>query len=336
MLQRPDEAPCQLPMSYQSSSYPGEGWQIGSDCVTEFRREPQPADQEGFHLPSSRYDYENMYGDKKMHDWLKKNKLLNEHSTWQPLQDKDRSLASSPLHTAALSGNLQQVRACLQREDNIDESDSTERTALHISIQTLQFQLFHLLLARGANFELQTGNGLTPLHEAAIVDTKGPFLLTLINAGADINAKIKGHPYENTPLGCAIQAKNLKAVELLIKAGAKISYKNHEALEDPAFSPLHKLGLIPPRICTSSDLDYWINRGDCVVLHDHGSHGIMCHQPKTSNRRPTLIYVDVHPQSHLLNEGAQPSFLKSYHYTPYEAEKIKKGRFAKTSNFKLN
>ncbi|MGC1877980.1 MAG: ankyrin repeat domain-containing protein [Rhabdochlamydiaceae bacterium] len=237
MVQRVESTPCQLPMSYLGSRDPGHGWQIGSDCVTQFSREPQEADKEGFHLPSAKInDYNFIYGNKRMYDWLKKNRLLVAPSNvWRPLQDKDNDRALPSLHRAILQGELQQVKEFLDRGDDIDESDSAGCTPLHIAIQKQCDELFELLLSKGADIGLPNGEGHTLLHQAAISDTEGRCLQTLINNGAEVN--VKSISYE-TPLDCAIKAKNLKAIEILIKAGANISKESQEDLTDPAFSSL--------------------------------------------------------------------------------------------------
>jgi SAM-dependent methyltransferase len=236
MLRKPDDSPCRLPMNYLGISYPGDSWQIGSERVTRFRREPQVGDLEGFNLPSSYYD---MYGDKKMHDWLKENELLlNPNSAWKPLQDKDRHLAIPPLHQAVQQENREKIEACLDRGDNINESDSMGNTPLHIAIQRKSYEFFTLLLSRGAQIELSSGGkGGTPLHEAAALDTEGNFMQALLDAGARVNAKV----LDETPLDRAIEEKNLKAVEMLIKAGAKISKSNCKDLKNSAFASLHDL-----------------------------------------------------------------------------------------------
>ncbi|MES2345779.1 MAG: ankyrin repeat domain-containing protein [Chlamydiota bacterium] len=89
-----------------------------------------------------------------------------------------------------------------------------------------------------ADLELKNVSENTPLHEAVRFDNEGRFLNALINAGADINA----NSHYNTPLESAIQEKNLKAIELLIKAGAEISEYAKKELETRAvFSSLREL-----------------------------------------------------------------------------------------------
>jgi len=244
MFQKP-ATPCQIRMRYQDSVYAGGAWQIGSNHVTQFQREPQETDQERFYLPSSLpNDFNILYGDKKIYEWLKKNNLLFEpSSTWHPLKDKDNALKIPALHKAILDEeNFDEIKILLENEKtDINESDSYGRTPLHLLIDITSFELFKLALDKGASLELENGKRRTPLHEAACFDKEGRFLTTLISRGAKVNGE-----YKKTPLSCAIEAKNLKAIEILIREGAEISKKNFEDLENPEFFSLHEQGIIPP------------------------------------------------------------------------------------------
>ena len=232
MLQKPNANPCQLPMSYLGTSYPGEGYQIQSDTVTEFTREPQEIDKEKFHFPWSWQDT-NIYGDKKMYEWVRQNGLFEEpHLTWRPLQDKDICLAVPDLHRAILSENHDKVVECLDRGDDINESDSEGSTAVHLTIKEKLHKQFILLLERGALLRLSNQKDYRPLHLAALFDTEGQFVQALVDKGAKVNTKAR---LCTTALTFAIGAKNLKAIEILVKAKAKISDKDLKDLKDLTF-----------------------------------------------------------------------------------------------------
>lgn len=327
MLRKANDSPCRLPMSYLDAHDPGDGWQIGSECVTRFQREAQASDHEGFNLPSVAC---NMYGDKKMHDWLKENGLLEcLGSVWSPLQEKDKQLAIPSLHQAIEQEARDTIQTCLDRGDDINESDSMGQTPLHISVQRRSFELFTLLLNRGAQIELFNGNGNTALHEAAISDTEGHILQALIDAGAAVNAKVY-----KTPLDRAIEAENLNAVEILIKAGAEISEENYNDLNHSAFTSLHEQKLIPKMQKKRNkggfeDVHDWIKKGECVVLHYNGVNGMMYHYPTASNKNPKLRFVNINPQFNLLDDGEWPGFLRvaGYEHQPYHPKEISKVGF---------
>jgi hypothetical protein len=341
MLRKPDDSPCRLPMSYLETYYPGDGWQIGSECVTGFRREPQKGDQEEFSLPSSDpSDYRNIYGDKKMYDWLKENGLLfRSDRIWKPLQEKDNALTTPPLHQAIEQDERDKIQIYLDRGDDINESDSLGQTPLHLACQRRSFELFKSFLDRGAQTELFNERRNTVLHEAALFDTEGHFLQALIHAGAKVDAKIY-----DTPLDRAIEVKNVKAVEILIKAGAKISEKNYNDLKDPVFISLCEEKMIKKpqkerktRGGGLPDVCHFIQKGDCVVLHCNGNHAMTYFYPNASNKISNLIYMNINPKYNLLGDDEWPAFLRisGYEYKPYNVEEIKKLKFKKIKQFKF-
>ena len=115
------------------------------------------------------------------------------------------------------------MKECLERGDSIDESDGEGCTALHLSIQKRNYELFEFLLTQRACVGLSNGKGETPLHQAAKLDTEGRFLQRLLAAGANVNAETSSEAslVKSSPLEAAIAAKNSKAIELLVKAGAQ-------------------------------------------------------------------------------------------------------------------
>ena len=116
----------------------------------------------------------------------------------QPLRAREKPLENPELHRAV---NASQVKISLQSGNDIDETNTEGKTALHIAIERKNWEVFEALLAKGANPRLIDGKGNTPLHLAAeFADEK--YVEALIKAGADINAK-KGHYF--TPLSIAIE-----------------------------------------------------------------------------------------------------------------------------------
>ncbi len=351
MLRRPDANPCQLPMNYDGRRYAEETQQIGSRSVTCFTREAQPGDEEKFYVPIGLpEDYDQIHGDRKMLDWLRKNGLMNNPCLiWAPIQNKDRGLKSPPLHQAVLRGDLHLVKECLNRGDDIDESDADGNTALHLAIQKKSYDLFQLLIEKGAHLWLANRERHTSLHEAAAIDTEGRFLQTLLDKAIAANISVDdGYLMDKEnfffgqrrPLQSAIRAKNRKGVEILIKAGAKLSEWDRKELKDPAFSPPQKPEETPPPKTGRgglADIASWIKEGHCVVLHYNGYEGIMYYHPTASNKSPKLVQVDINPNTGLLEKDELPAFLKEegYDYIPYDQEKTQKGKFASVSNLRF-
>ncbi|MES2345474.1 MAG: ankyrin repeat domain-containing protein [Chlamydiota bacterium] len=240
VLQRPDTTPCQLPMEYVGVEVEDniQKHQIRSNCITRFKREPQELDKEEISLPSNDSVLA-MSGTKKLYDYMKQNKLfVNGNSRWEPIHDKDRHQKWPPLHTAVLQKNIDKVIELLDAGCDLNEYDSDGSTALHLAIRKNSAELFQLLLEKGAHLELKNVYGYTPLHQAVLFDDDGRFINALINAGANIN----GDSLYNNPLQTAINKKNLKTIELLIKSGAEISKRARKMLEaKSAFSSLKDL-----------------------------------------------------------------------------------------------
>jgi hypothetical protein len=240
IMRRPDGTPCQLSMAYsgmEGLNEENEMRYIFSGYITQFERKVQTDGPEDFHLPSRLPEdgiHHYLYGDKEMYDWLKKQGLLIwPTALWRSIRDQE--FPTPILHRAIMKGQRKVFDACFQPpEEDIDMSDSEGQVALHIAIQKKSYELFQLLLERGARTELYNGRGNTPLHEAAIIDNEGRFLQSLLDAGAQVNAKY--YKYGPSPLDRAIEAKNPNAVKILIQAKAEISEKNVENLKDPIFS----------------------------------------------------------------------------------------------------
>jgi ankyrin repeat protein len=91
-----------------------------------------------------------------------------------------------------------------------------------------------LLIAEGANVELQDVGGHSPLHLAA---SRGQLsvVMLLLEAGANKNVRNK---YGNTPLHFAASSGQLSVVTLLLEAGANMNVRNKHGT-----TPLHSAAL---------------------------------------------------------------------------------------------
>jgi ankyrin repeat protein len=199
------------------------------------------------------YKHEFLFGSKKLYQWFKQNDVLGSPSIgWYPLEEKDGSIpTSSPLHKAVMSKDLREVEKCLKDGANVNEVDEMGDTPLHIAVRNLRekrqdaqgclvmseeaLALCRLLLKNGANPSLFNVAHHTALHEAVRTDDEGVCLQLLLDAKANVNAHVS-HYYK--PLGMAVDAKNIKAIEILIKAGAVIADYDFKQLHDPAFASL--------------------------------------------------------------------------------------------------
>lgn len=243
LLKRPDAAPCRLPMNYlEMITVQNAGSQIFSKTKVRFKRAAQEGDDELIYVPQEPHckTDRRMSGDKKLHDWVKRNELFSSHAClWAPLKDRYNVKERPPLHQAR---NLDEVKSYLSAGHLIDESDFRGETPLHLAVKTLNWELFDLLLLKGANIRLYNSAMKTPLHEAAALDKEGRFIKRLLALGADVNATVMSDGF---PINAAIQSQNLAGLEILLNAQAKLSKKHLKLLNDPAFSSLRERGLIP-------------------------------------------------------------------------------------------
>jgi ankyrin repeat protein len=172
-----------------------------------------------------------MSGEKSLHEWLKRNRLLyNPNSCWRALTKADLHKEFPPLHTAILRGDKATIQKHLENGSDLNESDANGRTPLHLSILQKNKDLFQFLIKK-VDIKLYDGQAQTPLHVAARTDLEGDYVQALIDAGADVNSKGPSLFGRLTPIDLAIKTANLRAIDVLLKAGAKCSEKNIQDLE---------------------------------------------------------------------------------------------------------
>jgi len=246
LVKRTTEAPCQLPMVYKnclnvSSLY--ERSFDGSSTMTQFHRTAPSASRftwmsiidETLHSEKLLGGCNRMSGEKSLHEWLKRNRLLNNpDQSWFALTKADLHKEFPPLHTAILRGDKTAIQKHIENGSDLNESDANGRTPLHLSILQKNRELFQFLLTK-VDIKLYDLEG-HPLHIAVRADQEGEYVQALIEAGADVNAEGSSRICRFTPLDLAIEAANFKAIEILMKAGADCSKENIEALKKMRFS----------------------------------------------------------------------------------------------------
>ncbi len=292
IVNKPDDRPCHLNRQYIGTVDIGSGWDIKSETVTrfiEFNGKVPPLLWEG--------DYR---GDKGLYERLKQNGLLcKSNEVWGPLQNKDANKKTPPLHSAIAKGDEEAIARCLKEGCDINESDHTGATPLHLAIQHGNYKFFSTLLEKGALIKLFAIWG-TPLHFAVKYDFNGRFVKDLIQAGANVNiSEIK---YHSSPLEDAIEYKNVKAVELLLEAKAIVKYRDRKSLDnDLTFSSIHHL--LPKRLSELEGFDTIINhiqKGDCVILTYPDGFDKKFQKSNQLGKEDKLIRITVNPETRLL------------------------------------
>ncbi|MDD5202913.1 MAG: ankyrin repeat domain-containing protein [Sulfurimonas sp.] len=110
-----------------------------------------------------------------------------------------------------------------------DEVDG--RSALHNLVYYEHYQDVAKMLKDGADTEVVTAAGLTPLH-IAIKKSDLRMAKLLVEAGAHVNAQDNR---DNTALILATKKKNKELVRFLVMSGADVNLANEEGI-----TPLHQ------------------------------------------------------------------------------------------------
>lgn len=106
----------------------------------------------------------------------------------------------------------------------IDAIDRRGETPLHYALRNNRVDLVRLLISHGCNVNVASKNGETPINIACSNTELIECLKLLITAGANVNSGDFHGRLLRFPLHIAIRNGNLKAVELLVDAGADLNY----------------------------------------------------------------------------------------------------------------
>jgi hypothetical protein len=129
-----------------------------------------------------------------------------------------------PLIRAAAAGDLQAMRALIQKGVDVNARDQHGGTALHVAAGRGDQEATRLLLEAGAdvNARRNSPNDYTPLHSAAYTGN-GATTKMLLSAGAKVNDAAGGGW---TPLMFAMLYGRRDVVESLLAGGAKVNARS--------------------------------------------------------------------------------------------------------------
>lgn len=161
-------------------------------------------------------------------DWEKAKELL-ESDTLVIYTDprKPGIWGRTPLHFAAKTGQLEDVRRLVQAGADINAADETQETPLHMAVREKHTDVAMALLQAGADIHAANEGGYTALHFAASYGNVN-IVRELLKRGANVAAKTHPEIGEETPLLCALSADEPSEdiTKLLIAAGADVKTKN--------------------------------------------------------------------------------------------------------------
>lgn len=137
-------------------------------------------------------DIQDKYGNTPLHiaalkGQIELSKVLLSHGASPDIQDKD---GNTPLHIAAIKGQMELSKLFLSHRASPDIQSNNGDTPLHITAREGQIELSNLFLSHGASPAIQNNRGNTPLHSAAL---KGQLEVSkvLVSHGASIYIKNK-------------------------------------------------------------------------------------------------------------------------------------------------
>ena len=134
------------------------------------------------------------------------------------------------LLAAALDGNLNEVKGLLDKGANVNVKSINGHTPLHNAAQRGHAEAARLLIDRGANPDAEDRSKKTSLHWAATNGHEGVARL-LIDRGANPNAENRN---KETPLHLAAYYDHVEIARLLLDKGARVDAEDIEK-----FTPLY-------------------------------------------------------------------------------------------------
>jgi cytohesin len=132
----------------------------------------------------------------------------------------------TPLHLSAVRGYYEITSLLIDEGANVNARDGRELTPLHAAAWGGHKDTAALLIANGAEVDARGDKGVTPLIVSTLSGRNATMEL-LINNGANLNARNESGM---TPLHAAARTGQKKAVELLIDKGADLNAKNENGV----------------------------------------------------------------------------------------------------------
>jgi hypothetical protein len=125
----------------------------------------------------------------------------------------------SALHFASFGGQREVAALLIDKGADIQfrAKNKFENTPLQVALLTAQTEVVQLLISHGADVNVVQAEGITALHEAALINSK-QLIAILLDAGANVNA---AGPKGETPLDMALRGDKKDAAAILRERGGR-------------------------------------------------------------------------------------------------------------------
>lgn len=186
-------------------------------------------------------------------------------------KDSQDSVKDSPIHTAAIFGNLDEIESILgEKPEMVNAKDDDGYTPLHLAVTIFGKQeAVKLLIAKGADVNAKDNMGATPLHLTLTRLGDKEMVELLVANGADLNAKDDNTGI--TPLHLAADEGYKDIIEFLISKGADINGR-----DKIGGTALHHLAQEGQKDDTDM-IEFLIAKGANINAKDHMTGGTPLH-----------------------------------------------------------
>ncbi|KAJ3498956.1 hypothetical protein NLG97_g718 [Lecanicillium saksenae] len=178
---------------------------------------------------------------------------------------------STALHLATIEGHEEVMKVLVQSGAQIDVKDSDGNTSLYLATEnTSDASAAQVLLELGANTELKSNTGFTPLMNATLQNRPSQ-IKALLKYGAKVNTS---DDIGRLPIMAAVTAGSEACIQLLIDHGARL-----DLLDKRGYSVLHyafesgDMEIIKNLLAKAADINNPIDSQGLTLLHRAAADG---------------------------------------------------------------
>ncbi|KAJ0120024.1 serine threonine protein kinase [Diaporthe amygdali] len=247
------------------------------------------------------------------------------NSALEGMKQADRDQYRSPLHMAALGGNVTMILDLLETAQvDVDRRDFQDATALHCAISSGQSDAAAVLLTFGADANANMPGGAFPLEEA-INQESLDLVQLLLEDGSDPNAQVHARGRVGMPpIWCCLdQGDNPDLLDLLIRSGGDIytRFYGDSCLKFAVTKDREKsIGVLLSAGALDDDnlLCEAAKRGKTAIVHMLLDHGFDIHEHRPLGLGPPIVHALATSRFDtclaLLQRGANPNDVREFRY----------------------